>query len=63
MLGCYRASLNFISVGFLPLGAALGGVLGSVIDLRPALAIAAVGIFTGFLWVWWSPLRGRNSER
>ncbi len=57
MLGRYRASLNFIGVGFLPLGAALGGVLGAVIGLRPALAIAAVGISTGFLWVWWSPLR------
>ncbi len=57
MLGRYRASLNFIGIGFLPLGAALGGVLGTVIGLRPALAIAAVGIATGSLWVWWSPLR------
>jgi MFS family permease len=57
MLGRYRASLSFIGIGFLPLGAALGGVVGSVIGLRPALAIAAVGIATGFLWVWCSPLR------
>ena len=63
MLGRYRASLSFIGVGLLPLGAALGGVLGTMIGLRPALAIAAVGISTGFLWVWWSPLRGLNSEQ
>ena len=57
MLGRYHASLTFLGAGLLPLGAVIGGLLGSLVGLRPALAIAAVGLATGFLWVWWSPLR------
>ncbi|GAA2493207.1 MFS transporter [Winogradskya humida] len=45
-----------INYGVRPLGAALGGVLGGIIGVRPTLLIAAVGGVLGCLWLLASPL-------
>ncbi len=45
-----------VNYGTRPLGALAGGVLGTLIGLRPTLWIAAIGGVSGFLWVLRSPL-------
>ena len=45
-----------VNYGTRPLGALLGGLLGSVIGLRPALWIAALGGITGFVLLLPTPL-------
>jgi MFS family permease len=47
-----------VNYGTRPLGALLGGLLGSVIGLRPALWIAALGGITGFVLLLPTPLPG-----
>jgi predicted MFS family arabinose efflux permease len=41
----------------LPLGALLGGFLGTVLGLRVALLVAGCGLSLGFVWILLSPLR------
>ncbi|WP_337661974.1 MFS transporter [Actinoalloteichus sp. AHMU CJ021] len=57
LLGRMNASVRFIVVGTSPLGAALGGVLGTAIGVRPTLWIAFAGAWLAGLWVFFSPLR------
>jgi MFS family permease len=57
LLGRMNATMRFLVWGTLPLGGFLGGVLGSVIGVRPALLIAAVGGSLAFAPVLLSPLR------
>ena len=45
-----------VNYGVRPLGALLGGALGSSIGLRPTLWIAAGGAIAGFLWLVPSPV-------
>jgi MFS family permease len=45
-----------VNYGVRPLGAFLGGVLGSAIGVRPTLWIATVGAIAGFLWLLPSPV-------
>ncbi|WP_282695105.1 MFS transporter [Streptomyces sp. CC208A] len=52
VMGAYR-TLNH---GFRPLGALAGGVLGTVIGLRPTLWVATVGAVFAVLWLLPSPL-------
>ncbi len=52
--GAY-AVVNF---GVRPLGALMGGALGSWIGLRPTLWIATAGALAGFLWLLPSPILG-----
>jgi MFS family permease len=47
-----------VNYGARPLGAVVGGLLGSGIGLRPTLLIAAVGGMLGSLWLLRSPLPG-----
>jgi predicted MFS family arabinose efflux permease len=47
-----------VNYGVRPLGAFLGGVLGSAIGMRPTLWIATVGAIAGFLWLLPSPVPG-----
>ena len=47
----------FPGLGQLPLGGALGGVLGTLIGVRPTLQVAATGGALAFLPVFLSPLR------
>jgi predicted MFS family arabinose efflux permease len=45
-----------INYGARPLGAVLGGLLGSAIGVRPTLLVAAAGGMLAALWLVWSPI-------
>jgi predicted MFS family arabinose efflux permease len=47
-----------VNYGARPLGAVVGGLLGSGVGLRPTLLIAAVGGMLGSVWLLRSPLPG-----
>ena len=51
-------SYMVVNFGVRPLGALVGGALGSWIGLRPTLWIATAGALAGFLWLLPSPLLG-----
>ena len=46
-----------VNYGVRPLGAALGGILGTALGVRPTLWIATVGSVAGIAWLLPSPLR------
>ena len=50
--GAYR----MVNYGTRPLGALLGGLLGSAIGLRPTLWIAVIGAMCSVLWLLPSPV-------
>ena len=58
LLGRMNATMRFLVWGEMPLGALLGGVLGTTIGLRPTLWIAAVGQLAAGAWLFSSPMRG-----
>ena len=58
LLGRMNASVRFIVWGTMPLGALLGGLLGTWFGLRAAVWIAVAGSYCAVLWVYFSPLRG-----
>jgi MFS family permease len=49
-------AFSAVNYGTRPVGALLGGFLGTVIGMRPALWVAAAGGALGFLWLLPSPL-------
>ena len=49
-------SYNVVNYGVRPVGAFLGGVLGSTIGVRETLWIAAIGALAGFVWLLPSPI-------
>ncbi len=55
--GRMNASMRWIVWGTIPLGAFVGGVLGSIVGLREAIGIGVVGGTLAFLWVLFSPVR------
>ena len=57
LLGRMNASMRFVVWGVLPIGALIGGVLGSVLGLRPTLWIGAVGEAVAGVWLLFSPMR------
>jgi MFS family permease len=57
MLGRMNATMRFMVWGTMPLGSLTGGLLGTVIGLRPTLMIAAVGGLLSVLWVLVAPIR------
>jgi MFS family permease len=57
LLGRMNATMRFLVWGTLPLGGAIGGVLGTVIGVRATLLVAAIGGSLAFLPVFLSPLR------
>ena len=57
LLGRMNASVRWIVWGTLPIGALFGGVLGTVIGLRPTLFVGAIGGWAAALFVFFSPLR------
>ncbi|GAA5197923.1 MFS transporter [Rugosimonospora acidiphila] len=58
LLGRMNATMRFLVWGTMPLGALLGGTLGAVLGVRPAMWIGAIGGMFCFLPVLASPLRG-----
>jgi MFS family permease len=55
-LGRVNASFSLLIWGVLPLGALLGGGLGTWLGLRPALLILSAGYLLAFAWVLLSPV-------
>ncbi len=54
--GRMNATMRFLVWGTLPLGALFGGALGTLIGLRPTLAVAFVGASTAVFWLLASPV-------
>jgi MFS family permease len=57
LLGRMNAAIRWIVWGTLPLGAALGGLLGAAIGVRPTIWIGVTGECAAGLFVLFSPLR------
>lgn len=57
LLGRANASMQFLTVGAMPLGALLAGALGQSVGVRPTLLLGACGIMLALLWLFLSPLR------
>jgi MFS family permease len=57
LLGRMNATIRFAVWGTIPIGALIGGILGSTIGLRPTLWVAVVGSALAVLPVLLSPLR------
>jgi hypothetical protein len=57
MQGKMNATMRFIVWGTMPLGAILGGALGSLIGLYPTIVIGAVGGLLAFIPVALSSVR------
>jgi predicted MFS family arabinose efflux permease len=57
LLGRMNATMRFLVWGTMPLGALIGGALGSAIGVRRTLLVAAIGACLPVLPVFFSPLR------
>jgi MFS family permease len=57
LLGRMNATIRFMVWGTMPLGALVGGVLGSALGVRETMLIAAIGGMFPWLSVYLSPLR------
>jgi predicted MFS family arabinose efflux permease len=57
LMGRTVASMRFLTWGINPVGSILGGLLGEWIGLRGTIWISVVISLTGFLWLWFSPVR------
>ncbi|MBM7489093.1 MFS family permease [Micromonospora luteifusca] len=57
MLAMVSGLKRTVNYGIRPVGALLGGVLGTALGVRPALWIATLGALLGVFWVAFSPLR------
>jgi MFS family permease len=57
MLGRMNATMRLIVWGTIPIGALIGGILGTVYGLVPVLWVSAIGVSLAFLPVLFSPVR------
>ncbi|QXE38670.1 MFS transporter [Streptomyces sp. GMY02] len=57
LLGRLTASTAFLNYGTIPIGALLGGVLGTALDLRMAMTIMTAGVPLAALILLFSPIR------
>ncbi|MGW2595470.1 MFS transporter [Streptomyces sp. NPDC001515] len=57
LLGRLTASTAFLSYGTIPVGALLGGVLGTTLGLRTAMALTTAGVPLAALILFFSPVR------
>jgi predicted MFS family arabinose efflux permease len=57
LLGRMNATMRFLAWGTIPVGAVLGGALGTALGLRPTLWLSAIGALLSTLWLVASPLR------
>ncbi len=57
LLGRANAGMDMLQQAASPLGALMGGVLGSLIGMRGTLWIAWMGIMSAALWLYFSPVR------
>lgn len=56
LLGRMNASMRFLVSGVMPIGALIGGVIGSTLGLRATLWIGAVGSILSIIWLLTSPI-------
>jgi MFS family permease len=59
--GRMNATVRFIAGGVVPLGALVGGAIGTAYGVRAALLVGAVGAASAFMWLWASPVRALRS--
>jgi len=57
MLGRMNATIRFVVFGILPVGALVGGAIGTAIGLRPTLWMAVIGESLAGIWLLVSPVR------
>ncbi|MFE5191107.1 MFS transporter [Streptomyces sp. NPDC056628] len=57
LLGRLTASTAFLSYGTIPIGALLGGALGTALGLRTAMAVTTAGVPLAALILFFSPIR------
>ncbi|MDX8029605.1 MFS transporter [Lentzea sp. BCCO 10_0856] len=57
LLGRMNASIRWVVWGATPLGALLGGALGSWIGIVPTMWVSVIGSVAGMVWLLLSPLR------
>lgn len=57
LLGRMNATMRFVVWGVLPIGSLVGGVLGTLLGLRPTLWIGVVGEVLAGVWLLASPMR------
>jgi MFS family permease len=57
LLGRMNASIRFVVSGVSPVGALIGGLIGTEIGLRPTMWVAAVGELSAAGWLLASPMR------
>ncbi len=57
LLGRMNATIRFVVSGVSPVGALLGGLIGTEIGLRPTMWVAAAGEFAAAAWLLASPMR------
>ncbi|MAG36135.1 MAG: MFS transporter, partial [Dehalococcoidia bacterium] len=62
LLGRVNASMEFIGVGTLPLGALVGGALAEMLGVWNALMIGALGGLVAVFWLVLSPVRSLRSS-
>jgi MFS family permease len=58
LLGRMNATMRFVVWGTLPLGALVGGAIGTAIGVRTTMWVAAVGGSLAVVWLLASPMRG-----
>jgi predicted MFS family arabinose efflux permease len=56
MLALVQGAKRTVNYGIRPIGALIGGALGTLLGVQPALWIATVGAVAGTLWVLFSPI-------
>jgi MFS family permease len=57
LMGRMNAAVRWIVWGTMPIGALIGGALGTAIGVRPTLWIGLIGSWAAGFWVYFSPLR------
>lgn len=57
LLGRVNATVMWVSLSVVPIGALVGGYLGTLLGLRTALVVCVFGMWSASLWVIFSPLR------
>jgi predicted MFS family arabinose efflux permease len=57
LIGRVSASMTFVLIGVVPVGALVGGALGEAIGPRGALLVAGVGVLLTPVWLLFSPVR------
>jgi predicted MFS family arabinose efflux permease len=63
LLGRMNAGYRFLTMGMLPVGSFVGGVLGETIGLKATLILGALGMLLPSAWLLLSPLRSLNIEQ